>query len=430
MSLAANRSAAGPVQPFTNHGRLERAPPRTCTGGTPRHSFLATRAYPFCSEIASACARSSNRQQTACGCRSSSSPRRFSTNTRRAFLSPQQLRPGQHDDALPRIGGNGTALGVPSASDWATTAKQLAAVLHQTPMARCYWTRYRSAWQPSYLSKPHGIYPSTCSAPTAARASKKSSPPARGLGPNSGRGPGAATASRGWPASAPAWATPRLRFATWTSILTPSSPQRVPRQRHQTRSGFSDFTYGLHARRKFPAMEALHEMLLQCWSAKPAERRRRIRLFPPHRGAGTTRFFADLRAEVTPRVRRRVEQRHTWFRIVAERIAYTRPRQLGGRVPHWSRPGVGRVNDNFEWNATLAPLSRRRFRCERGSHRPPTRPTGEVRRVRSTGRVTIAVAALALRLHAPASLHCRFRIAVELVRFLGAPEGLPCMSRG
>ena len=60
--------------------------------------------------------------------------------------------------------------------------------------------------------------------------------------------------------------------------------------------------------------------------------------------------FDDLRAEGGHRVSaRRENNATTWLRIVAGRDGLIRIRDnFGGRVPHWNRRGVRKVNGNFE----------------------------------------------------------------------------------
>ena len=120
----------------------------------------------------------------------------------------------------------------------------------------------------------------------------------------------------------------------------------------QTGSGFSSFTYRpFTLEGNFLAMEAVHEMLLQSWSANPGTRDAGvIRLFPATPWRWHNASFEDLRAEGGHRVSaRRENNATTWFRIVAGRDGLIRIRDnFGGRVPHWNRGGVSKVNGNFE----------------------------------------------------------------------------------
>jgi alpha-L-fucosidase 2 len=120
----------------------------------------------------------------------------------------------------------------------------------------------------------------------------------------------------------------------------------------QTASGFSDFTYRpFTLEGNFLAMQAVHEMLLQSWSANPGSGDPGvIRLFPATPWRWHNASFDDLRAEGGHRVSaRRENNATTWLRIVAGRDGLIRLRDnFGGRVPRWSRPGIQKVNGNFE----------------------------------------------------------------------------------
>ena len=120
----------------------------------------------------------------------------------------------------------------------------------------------------------------------------------------------------------------------------------------QTGSGFSSFTYRpFTLEGNFLAMEAVHEMLLQSWSANPGTRDASvIRLFPATPWRWHNASFEELRAEGGHRVSaRRENNATTWFKIVAAHDGLIRIRNnFGGRVPHWNRSGVKQVNGNFE----------------------------------------------------------------------------------
>ena len=120
----------------------------------------------------------------------------------------------------------------------------------------------------------------------------------------------------------------------------------------QTGSGFSDFTYRpFTLEGNFLAMQAVHEMLLQSWSARPgAGDAGVIRFFPATPWRWHNASFDNLRAEGGHRVSaRRENNATTWLRIVAGRDGLIRIRDsFGGRVPHWTRAGVRKVNGNFE----------------------------------------------------------------------------------
>jgi alpha-L-fucosidase 2 len=120
----------------------------------------------------------------------------------------------------------------------------------------------------------------------------------------------------------------------------------------QTKSGFSGMTYRpFTLEGNFLAMEAVHEMLLQSWSAKfgrgdPGV----IRLFPATPWRWHDASFDDLRAEGGHRVSaKREHNATTWFRIVAGRDGIVTLRDnFDGREPKWSRGGVKKIGDNFE----------------------------------------------------------------------------------
>ncbi len=120
----------------------------------------------------------------------------------------------------------------------------------------------------------------------------------------------------------------------------------------QTKSGLSSFTYRpFTLEGNFLAAAALHEMLLQSWSARLGTGDWGVlRLFPATPWRWHDASFEDWRAEGGHRVSARRERNATtWFRIVAGREGVLRVRDnFGGRAPQWSRPGVTRVGDNFE----------------------------------------------------------------------------------
>ncbi len=135
----------------------------------------------------------------------------------------------------------------------------------------------------------------------------------------------------------------------------------------QTRSGLSSFTYRpFTLEGNFLAMEAVHEMLVQSWCPIEASGLRTpapgapvrfgpIRVFPalPRRWANAS--FEDLRVEGGHRVSARRENGGTtWLRIQGGSEGQVRVRDnfAGGR-PRWSREGVSKVGDDFEFR--LAP---------------------------------------------------------------------------
>jgi alpha-L-fucosidase 2 len=135
----------------------------------------------------------------------------------------------------------------------------------------------------------------------------------------------------------------------------------------QTGSGFSDFTYRpFTLEGNFLAMQAVHEMLLQSWSARPGTGDPGvIRLFPATPWRWHDASFENLRAEGGHKVStRREKNATTWLRIVAGRDGLIRIRDnFGGRVPRWNRSGVRKVDGNYEmeckagatFEATLPP---------------------------------------------------------------------------
>jgi alpha-L-fucosidase 2 len=120
----------------------------------------------------------------------------------------------------------------------------------------------------------------------------------------------------------------------------------------QTKSGFSDFTYRpFTLEGNFLAMAAVHEMLLQSWSAQPGSGEAGvIRIFPAMPWRWHDASFEDLRTEGGHRVSaRRENNATTWFRIVAGRNGLLHVRDnFGGREPAWRLKGVRRVGDHFE----------------------------------------------------------------------------------
>jgi len=98
-------------------------------------------------------------------------------------------------------------------------------------------------------------------------------------------------------------------------------------------------------------MQAVHEMLLQSWSASPGSGDvGAIRLFPAMPWRWHDASFDDMRAEGGHRVSaRRENNATTGFKIVAGRSGLIRIRDnFGGRVPQWNRSRVNKVNGNFE----------------------------------------------------------------------------------
>jgi len=120
----------------------------------------------------------------------------------------------------------------------------------------------------------------------------------------------------------------------------------------QSKSGYSSMTYRpFTLEGTFLAAQAVHEMLLQSWSASPGVPDSEvIRVFPAVPKAWADASFDDLRAEGAHLVSaRRVRGATVWLRIVAGRSGVLRVRDpFGRRAAKWSRPGVARVGANYE----------------------------------------------------------------------------------
>lgn len=120
----------------------------------------------------------------------------------------------------------------------------------------------------------------------------------------------------------------------------------------QTQSGFSGFTYRpFTLEGNFLAMEAVHEMLLQSWSARPGSGDwGDIRIFPATPWRWHDAAFEELRAEGGHRVSaRRENNATTWFRVVAGKDGVVRIRNnFSAGEPKWSRTGAKLVGGNYE----------------------------------------------------------------------------------
>jgi len=120
----------------------------------------------------------------------------------------------------------------------------------------------------------------------------------------------------------------------------------------QTKSGYSNYTYRpFTLEGNFLAMHAVHEMLLQSWSATPGVRDTGvIRIFPATAARWRDASFEDLRAEGGYLVSARREGGiTTWFRVKATRAGTLRIRDsFGGRALSWSRPGARKTGADYE----------------------------------------------------------------------------------
>ena len=102
----------------------------------------------------------------------------------------------------------------------------------------------------------------------------------------------------------------------------------------QTKSGYTSATYRpFTLEGNFLAAQAVHEMLLQSWSASPGVVDSEvIRVFPAVPKAWTDASFDDLRAEGGHRVSARREKGATvWLRVTAGRDGVVRIRDTFGR---------------------------------------------------------------------------------------------------
>lgn len=108
----------------------------------------------------------------------------------------------------------------------------------------------------------------------------------------------------------------------------------------QTKSGFSMFDYRpFTLEGNFLACAAVHEMLLQSWSARPGTGEwGALRIFPAMPWRWHEAAFTDLVAEGGHKVSARRENNATvWFRIAAARDGELRIRDnFGGRAVQWS----------------------------------------------------------------------------------------------
>lgn len=99
------------------------------------------------------------------------------------------------------------------------------------------------------------------------------------------------------------------------------------------------------------ANQAVHDMLLQSWAPTIGRGEAGVvRLFPSTPKCWHEASFTDLRAEGGFRVSaRRADNATVWFKITADADGLLRVRDnFGGRTPKWSGPEMARVGMNFE----------------------------------------------------------------------------------
>lgn len=120
----------------------------------------------------------------------------------------------------------------------------------------------------------------------------------------------------------------------------------------QTKSGYSAFTYRpFTLEGNFLASQAVHEMLLQSWSATPGKPNSGlIRIFPAIPDTWKDVSFADLRAEGGHKVSAiRSNAKIKSLRIIAGRTATIRIKDnFAGAIPAWNKRGVRKTGDVYE----------------------------------------------------------------------------------
>ncbi|WP_449436593.1 glycosyl hydrolase family 95 catalytic domain-containing protein [Pedobacter steynii] len=122
----------------------------------------------------------------------------------------------------------------------------------------------------------------------------------------------------------------------------------------QTKSGFSSFTYRpFTLEGNFLASQAVHEMLLQSWSADPGKINTGvIRIFPAVPQKWSNASFNDLRAEGGYKVSAiRKNNQTVSFSITAAKKGKVRIKDnFNGREPKWSVKNVNKTGDVYEVN--------------------------------------------------------------------------------
>jgi alpha-L-fucosidase 2 len=143
----------------------------------------------------------------------------------------------------------------------------------------------------------------------------------------------------------------------------------------QTKSGLSGFTYRpFTLEGNFLAAAAVHEMLLQSWSARPGTGDwGALRIFPAMPWRWHAASFDDLRAEGGHRVSaRRENNATTWLRVVAGRGGPVRIRDnFGGRTPRWTRDADTVRREGSDFVVVLQPGEAIEATLEKPSVIPP-----------------------------------------------------------
>ena len=321
-------------------------------------AFLQDRAYPFCREIG-LCLRSLLKPGADGRLRLplSSSPEIFD-NTRRAFLKPNSnCDLASMKMLFVALAEMAAAAGdTAAAADWAATAKQLGEFYAKPDGTLLLDETTPLPGSHRHLSNLIAIYPFNLV--TADSGPRDQQLIAASLADWDRAG------TRAWCGYSFSWMSClRARVgdaeAAWRNLDIFTRAFTLRNGFHangdQTGSGLSDFTYRpFTLEGNFLAMEAVHEMLLQSWSAEPgAGSEGVIRLFPAAPWRWHAASFDDLRAEGGHKVSaRRENNATTWFRIVPGCDGLIRVRDnFGGRVPRWNCQGVKRVAGNFEIEA-------------------------------------------------------------------------------
>ncbi len=319
--------------------------------------FLRTRAYPWCREIGE-CLRHLLRPDAhgVLKLPLSSSPEVFD-NSRRAFLIPNSNYDLMSLKMLfLALAEMAAASGAPEdAAQWSAVARQLGG--WHTASAGTLLLDERTPLPGSHRHLSHlmGLYPfnliTTDGSPRDRQIIRASLAQCREFGTRAWCG-----YSFGWMAAL--CARTGDAEAAWRHLDIYARAFTLRNGFHangdQTASGFSSLTYRpFTLEGNFLALAAMHEMLLQSWSATPGQDDWGVlRLFPTMPWRWHEAAFADLRAEGGHRVSaRRENNATTWFEVVAGRDGVICIRDnFGGRQPDWSRPGVRKVGDNFEIN--------------------------------------------------------------------------------